>query len=83
LVCDSDTNTGTGIPPVTVAEPTLGVNDAPDYYDAPLVDGSDLPISITSDKGCSRASCPVDLVVQVTQRNVGDHTGLVKLPVRR
>lgn len=50
-----------GVPPVSVAEWTLGVNGVPDYYDVSLVDGSNLPMTITSDKGCPSASCPVDL----------------------
>ncbi|KAF9778660.1 thaumatin-like protein [Thelephora terrestris] len=59
LLCDP--NTGTGIPPVSVAEWTLGVNGLPDYYDVSLVDGSNLPMTVTSNKGCPTASCPVDL----------------------
>ena len=50
-----------GVPPVSVAEWTLGVNGKPDYYDVSLVDGSSLPMTITSNKGCPTASCPVDL----------------------
>ena len=50
-----------GVPPVSVAEWTLGVDGAPDYYDVSLVDGINLPMMITSDKGCTTASCPVDL----------------------
>ena len=50
-----------GVPPATLAEFTLGINGLPDYYDVSLVDGSNLPMTITSDKGCPTASCPVDL----------------------
>lgn len=50
-----------GVPPVSLAEWTLGVNGIPDYYDVSLVDGSNLPMTITSNKGCPTASCPVDL----------------------
>jgi len=37
------------------------VNGKPDFYDVSLVDGSNLPMRITSNKGCPSASCPVDL----------------------
>lgn len=50
-----------GVPPVSVAEWTLGMNGIPDYYDISLVDGSNLPMTVTSNKGCPAASCPVDL----------------------
>lgn len=50
-----------GVPPASVAEWTLGVNGVPDYYDVSLVDGINLPMTITSNKGCPTASCPVDL----------------------
>ena len=50
-----------GVPPVSIAEWTLGVNGVPDYYDVSSVDGSNLPMTITSNKGCPTASCPVDL----------------------
>ncbi|KAI5116716.1 hypothetical protein M0805_000825 [Coniferiporia weirii] len=58
LVCDP--HTGTGVPPVTVAEFTLGSNGL-DYYDVSLVDGYALPVSVTNNVGCATASCPVDL----------------------
>jgi len=50
-----------GVPPVSLAEWTLGVGGEPDFYDVSLVDGSNLPMTITSNKGCPTASCPVDL----------------------
>lgn len=50
-----------GIPPATLAEFTLGINGNADYYDVSVVDGSNLPMTVTSDKGCPTASCPVDL----------------------
>ena len=50
-----------GVPPVSLAEWTLGVDGKPDFYDVSLVDGSNLPMTITSSKGCPTASCPVDL----------------------
>ena len=50
-----------GVPPVSLAEWTLGVNGTPDFYDVSLVDGSNLPMTVTSNKGCPTASCPVDL----------------------
>ena len=37
------------------------MNGQPDFYDVSLVDGSNLPMTITSNKGCPTASCPVDL----------------------
>lgn len=51
-----------GTPPATLAEFTLG-NDQ-DFYDVSLVDGYNLPISITPFKGsgkCSYAGCVSDL----------------------
>ncbi|KAH9936903.1 thaumatin-like protein [Amylocystis lapponica] len=51
----------TGQPPATLAEFTFGTNGAPDYYDVSLVDGYNLPVSITNGAGCHEASCPVDL----------------------
>ncbi|KAI0765661.1 Osmotin thaumatin-like protein [Trametes elegans] len=58
LQCDQ--HTGTGVPPATVAEFTLGANGQ-DNYDVSLVDGYNLPMSITNNKGCHVADCPVDL----------------------
>ncbi|KAM5530771.1 hypothetical protein V8D89_015578 [Ganoderma adspersum] len=59
LVCDP--HTGTGVPPATVAEFTLGTNGTPDNYDVSLVDGYNLPLRISNNKGCHVADCPVDL----------------------
>ncbi|EMD36872.1 hypothetical protein CERSUDRAFT_95144 [Gelatoporia subvermispora B] len=56
LVCN-----GTGDAPATLAEFTLGTNGSPDYYDVSVVDGFNLPITVTNNAGCSTASCPVDL----------------------
>jgi hypothetical protein len=60
LVCDL--NTGTGVPPATLAEFTLSVNPSvPDNYDVSLVDGYNLPMRIDNNRGCPVGSCPVDL----------------------
>ncbi|KAF9225917.1 Osmotin, thaumatin-like protein [Gyrodon lividus] len=58
LVCDP--NTGTGVPPASLAEFTLGSGGV-DYYDVSLVDGYNLPVSITNNVNCGIADCPVDL----------------------
>ncbi|KAG8842703.1 hypothetical protein FRB96_004821 [Tulasnella sp. 330] len=58
LLCDP--TTGTGVPPATLAEFTLSASSGLDFYDVSLVDGYNLPISITA-PGCSTASCPIDL----------------------
>ncbi|KAF8315121.1 Osmotin thaumatin-like protein [Clavulina sp. PMI_390] len=59
LVCDP--HTGTGVPPATLAEFTLSASDGLDYYDVSLVDGYNLPVSITSSAGFHIANCGVDL----------------------
>ena len=59
--CAADGHILQGVPPVSLAEWTLGINGNPDFYDVSLVDGSNLPMTITSNKGCPTASCPVDL----------------------
>ncbi|KAI5116722.1 hypothetical protein M0805_000831 [Coniferiporia weirii] len=59
LLCDP--HTGTGVPPVTVAEWTLSASGNQDFYDVSLVDGFNVPAAITNTVGCSTASCPVDL----------------------
>ena len=61
FLCAADGHILQGVPPVSLAEWTLGVNGKPDFYDVSLVDGSNLPMTITSNKGCPTASCPVDL----------------------
>ncbi|KAF9489251.1 Osmotin, thaumatin-like protein [Pleurotus eryngii] len=59
FICDA--RTGTGVPPVSVAEWTLQGDGNRDFYDVSLVDGFNLPMSITNDRGCPTADCPVDL----------------------
>ncbi|KAF5348842.1 hypothetical protein D9756_009712 [Leucocoprinus leucothites] len=61
LACDP--HTGTGVPPASVAEWTLaGASaDGLDWYDVSLVDGYNLPMKISNNKGCPVAECPVDL----------------------
>ncbi|KAH9855944.1 Osmotin thaumatin-like protein [Lenzites betulinus] len=59
LVCDP--NTGTGVPPATLAEFQLGPVKGPDNYDVSMVDGYNLPLRINNNKGCRIADCPVDL----------------------
>ncbi|XP_006455357.1 hypothetical protein AGABI2DRAFT_194957 [Agaricus bisporus var. bisporus H97] len=59
LLCDP--NTGTGVPPATLAEWTLQGDGNRDFYDVSLVDGFNLPMRITTNTGCHAADCPVDL----------------------
>ncbi|KZT58054.1 Osmotin, thaumatin-like protein [Calocera cornea HHB12733] len=59
LLCDA--HTGTGVPPATLAEWSLGGTTGMDYYDVSLVDGYNLPIRITPTSGCPVAECPWDL----------------------
>ncbi|KAH9947761.1 thaumatin-like protein [Amylocystis lapponica] len=59
--CGSLVCSGIGQPPATLAEFTLGTNGSADFYDVSLVDGYNLPVSITNSANCSAASCPVDL----------------------
>jgi hypothetical protein len=59
LLCDA--RTGTGVPPATLAEFTFQAGDGQDYYDVSLVDGYNLPMRISNNKGCRVADCPVDL----------------------
>ncbi|KAF9448441.1 thaumatin-like protein [Macrolepiota fuliginosa MF-IS2] len=59
LLCDP--HTGTGVPPASVAEWTLQGDGNRDFYDVSLVDGYNLPMRITNNKGCPVADCPVDL----------------------
>ncbi|KAF8352120.1 thaumatin-like protein [Amanita rubescens] len=56
LVC-----TQPGIPPATLAEFTLAGDGNTDYYDVSLVDGYNLPTSISNTVGCGTADCTVDL----------------------
>lgn len=60
LLCDP--HTGTGVPPATLAEFTLSADPTvADYYDISLVDGYNLPMSITNNAGCGVPLCGVDL----------------------
>ncbi|KXN89702.1 Pathogenesis-related protein 5 [Leucoagaricus sp. SymC.cos] len=61
---ECDPHTGTGVPPATVAEWTLSADGNQDFYDVSLVDGFNLPMRITNNKGCPTADCPVDLNAQ-------------------
>ncbi|KAF9255160.1 Osmotin, thaumatin-like protein [Marasmius fiardii PR-910] len=59
---ECDRNTGTGVPPATVAEWTLSANPSvPDNYDVSLVDGYNLPARISNNVGCPVAECAKDL----------------------
>ncbi|KAG7094818.1 hypothetical protein E1B28_005631 [Marasmius oreades] len=59
---ECDRNSGTGVPPATVAEWTLSANpNVPDNYDVSLVDGYNLPARISNNKGCPVAECAKDL----------------------
>ncbi|KAJ7626880.1 thaumatin [Roridomyces roridus] len=60
LVCNI--TTGTGVPPATLA--TFDFSGDQDIYTVSVVDGTNLPISITNTCACPFASCPVDLVTQ-------------------
>ncbi|KAF8638370.1 hypothetical protein AX16_010517 [Volvariella volvacea WC 439] len=60
LVCDA--RNGTGVPPATVAEWTLGGDGVQDWYSVSLVDGYNLPMRISTNKGCPVADCAVDLL---------------------
>ncbi|CAG7850269.1 Thaumatin-like protein 1a AltName: Full=Mdtl1; AltName: Full=Pathogenesis-related protein 5a; Short=PR-5a; AltName: Allergen=Mal d 2; Flags: Precursor [Serendipita indica DSM 11827] len=59
LLCDM--RTGTGIPPASVAEWTLEGDSGTDHYDVSLVDGYNLPMRITNNKGCPVVECAQDL----------------------
>ncbi|KAF8528421.1 thaumatin-like protein [Hysterangium stoloniferum] len=59
LLCDP--NTGTGVPPASIAEWTLMGDGNQDFYDTSLVDGYNLPLRITNTVGCPVADCPIDL----------------------
>ncbi|KAJ7676383.1 thaumatin-like protein [Mycena rosella] len=59
LLCDP--HTGTGVPPATVAEFTLSGGGTTDNYDTSLVDGFNVPMTVTNTVGCAVPSCPVDL----------------------
>jgi hypothetical protein len=52
-----------GVPPTSLAEFTLNGGGNVDYYDVSLVDGYDLPISISADtSGCGAPTCVADLI---------------------
>ncbi|KIL66666.1 hypothetical protein M378DRAFT_23310 [Amanita muscaria Koide BX008] len=53
--------TNPGVPPATLAEFTLTGSGGQDYFDVSLVDGYNLPMSITNNVGCSVPGCYVDL----------------------
>lgn len=59
LLCDS--TTGTGVPPASLAEWSLGGTTGTDFYDVSLVDGYNLPMQISPTSGCPIAGCPWDL----------------------
>ncbi|KAJ3481309.1 hypothetical protein NLI96_g7750 [Meripilus lineatus] len=52
---------GSGIPPATLAEFSLSAYGNMDNYDVSVVDGYNLPMSVTNNKGCPIAGCFVDL----------------------
>ncbi|KAK7018285.1 thaumatin-like protein, partial [Favolaschia claudopus] len=58
---ECDPHTGTGVPPATVAEFTLSGGGTTDNYDVSLVDGFNVPITVTNTVGCDIPSCPTDL----------------------
>nr|ALA44968.1 thaumatin-like protein 6 [Moniliophthora perniciosa] len=58
---ECDPNTGTGVPPASIAEWTLQGDGNLDYYDVSLVDGFNIPMAITNNVDCPVADCPVDL----------------------
>ncbi|KIJ56342.1 hypothetical protein M422DRAFT_73163 [Sphaerobolus stellatus SS14] len=53
---ECDSNAGTGATPVSLAEWTLNAGGL-DFYDVSLVDGYNLPMSITNNVGCNVAEC--------------------------
>ncbi|KAG8913746.1 hypothetical protein FRC02_005327 [Tulasnella sp. 418] len=59
LLCDP--RTGTGVPPVSLAEFTLSAAGGLDFYDVSLVDGSNIPMRITTSASCPVAECIADL----------------------
>ncbi|KAF9531242.1 thaumatin-like protein [Crepidotus variabilis] len=58
---ECDRKAGTGVPPATLAEWTLHAGGDLDWYDVSIVDGYNLPVKITNNKGCPVPDCPVDL----------------------
>ena len=58
---ECDRNSGTGVPPATVAEWTLSASDDLDWYDVSLVDGFNIPVRIDTSADCQAPECAVDL----------------------
>ncbi|XP_047335356.1 thaumatin-like protein 1 [Impatiens glandulifera] len=50
-----------GEPPASLIEFTLAGGGNLDFYDVSLVDGFNLPVTVTARDGCPSTSCPVDL----------------------
>ncbi|KAJ7289574.1 Osmotin thaumatin-like protein [Mycena rebaudengoi] len=79
LICDS--HTGTGVPPATLAQFSMGGSNGGDFYDVSLVDGFNLPMRIDNNVCCEAASCPVDLTLNCPSdlngpiNRAGDHVG--------
>jgi hypothetical protein len=65
LLPSESTSSGYSLPrpfrPLLLNRFTLSASDGLDYYDVSLVDGYNLPVSITSSAGFHVADCPVDL----------------------
>lgn len=59
LECDK--KTGTGVPPVSLAELTLGRNGQPDNYDVSFVDGFNIPMALIPTGGCHAVECKKNL----------------------
>ncbi|KAG0667519.1 hypothetical protein C6P46_000052 [Rhodotorula mucilaginosa] len=57
---ECDPNTGTGVPPCSLAE--FNLQEEVDHYDASNVDGFSIPIAISSNGDCPLANCPYDLL---------------------
>ncbi|KAL5709747.1 Thaumatin-like protein 1 [Ranunculus cassubicifolius] len=49
------------IPPATLVEFTLSGAGNQDFYDVSLVDGYNIPVSVTPKHGCKSTSCRVDI----------------------
>ncbi|XWS66806.1 hypothetical protein CRYUN_Cryun05aG0232400 [Craigia yunnanensis] len=51
------------IPPASLIEFTLAANNGKDFYDVSLVDGFNLPLSVTPQggSGCTATSCPANV----------------------
>ncbi|KAF3441782.1 hypothetical protein FNV43_RR15697 [Rhamnella rubrinervis] len=53
-----------GAPPATLVEITTAANNGQDYYDVSLVDGFNVPMSVSTQGGtgeCKTSSCPADV----------------------